>query len=230
MKRYSPYDIKTWAVEDNPSEKIHLVDKKALSNSELLSIALSINSNYPGQERARKILASANNNLDTLAKMSMHDLMMIPEVGKKRAAVIQAIFELGKRRNSTHIADKIQIKSSETIFNIFSPILSDLKHEEFWLLVLNRGNRATERYKISQGGLSETVIDTRIIMKKALDKLACAIIVCHNHPSGNKEPSEADINITRKLKKAAETLEIKLLDHVIIADKAYFSFADQGII
>ena len=127
-------------------------------------------------------------------------------------------------------SDKIPVKSSETVYKLFYPLMGDLEHEEFWLLMLNRANRILGRFKVSQGGLSGTVIDTRIIMKKALDNLASSIIVCHNHPSGNKQPSDADLKITGKLKKAAEMLEIKLLDHVIIADKSYFSFADEGLI
>jgi len=138
--------------------------------------------------------------------------------------------ELGRRRSGTQQVEKTSIKSSETVFNLFHPLLSDLEHEEFWLLMLNRANRVIGRFKVSQGGLSGTVIDTRIILKKALDNLASSIIVCHNHPSGNLQPSDADVKITEKLKKAAEILEIKLLDHIIIANKSYFSFADEGLI
>jgi len=141
-----------------------------------------------------------------------------------------AAMELGRRRSGTPHLEKISIKSSESVFNLFHPLLGDLEHEEFWLLMLNRANRVIGRFKVSQGGLSGTVIDTRIILKKALDNLASSIIVCHNHPSGNNQPSDADVKITEKLKKAAGILEIKLLDHVIIADKAYFSFADEGLI
>jgi DNA repair protein RadC len=141
-----------------------------------------------------------------------------------------AAMELGRRRSGTHHMEKVTIKSSESVFSLFHPLLGDLEHEEFWLLMLNRANRVIGRFKVSQGGLSGTVIDTRIILKKALDNLASSIIVCHNHPSGNNQPSDADVKITEKLKKAAGILEIKLLDHIIIADKSYFSFADEGLI
>ena len=134
------------------------------------------------------------------------------------------------RRGVIHQPEKIPIKSSETVFRLFFPLLGELDHEEFWLLMLNRANRVLGRYKVSQGGLSGTVIDTRIILKKALDVLASSMVVCHNHPSGNNQPSDADVRITEKLKKAAGMLEIKLLDHVIIAGKSYFSFADEGLV
>ena len=151
-------------------------------------------------------------------------------MGPAKAITLLAALEIGRRRSGMHQVEKVPVKSSDTVFNLFHPLLGDLDHEEFWLLMLNRANRVLGKYKVSQGGLSGTVIDTRIILKKALNNLASSIIVCHNHPSGNIQPSDADVKITGKLKKAAEMLEIKLLDHVIIADKSYFSFADEGLI
>jgi DNA repair protein RadC len=175
-------------------------------------------------------LKGAGNSLHQLGRQGIEELVRIKGVGTAKAITLIAAMELGRRRASLHSAEKIPVKSSETVYQLFHPIIGDLEHEEFWLLMLNRANRVLGRYKVSQGGLSGTVIDTRIILKKALDNLASSIIVCHNHPSGNNQPSEADLKITEKLKKAAEMLEIKLLDHVIIADKSYFSFADEGLI
>jgi len=202
-----------------------------LSDSELLAILLgSGNRDMTVVELARQLLQNVNNNLHELGRQSVNDLMKTKGVGPAKAITILAAMELGRRRTGMHHIEKISVKSSRTVFDLFHPLLGDLEHEEFWLLMLNRANRVLGRYKVSQGGLAGTVIDTRIILKKALDNLATSIIVCHNHPSGNNQPSDADVKITEKLKKASEMLEIKLLDHVIIADKSYFSFADEGLI
>jgi DNA repair protein RadC len=231
MKRYNSHALTTWAVEDRPREKVLANGVQYLSDSELLAILLgSGTKNMTAVELARLILKGAGNSLHQLGRQGIEDLVRIKGVGTAKAITLIAAMELGRRRASMHSAERIPVKSSETVYRLFHPILGDLEHEEFWLLMLNRANRVLGRYKVSQGGLSGTVIDTRIILKKALDNLASSIIVCHNHPSGNNQPSEADLKITEKLKKAAEMLEIKLLDHVIIADKSYFSFADEGLI
>jgi len=197
----------------------------------LLAILLgSGTKNMDAVELARLILKGAGNTLQQLGRQGIGDLVRIKGVGPAKAITLLAAMELGRRRAGMQHPEKIPVKSSETVFNLFHPIMGDLEYEEFWLLMLNRANRVLGRFKVSQGGLSGTVIDTRIILKKALDNLASSIIVCHNHPSGNKQPSDADVKITEKLKKAAEMLEIKLLDHVIIADKSYFSFADEGLV
>ena len=231
MNQYKSNALKTWAVEERPREKVIANGVQYLSDSELLAILLgSGTKNKTAVELARQILQRTGNNLQKLGRLTIGDLVKVKGVGPAKAISILAAMELGRRRTVMHDTEKTPVKSSSTVFNLFHPLLGDLEHEEFWLLMLNRANRVLGRFKVSQGGLSGTVIDTRIILKKALDNLASSIIVCHNHPSGNNQPSDADVKITEKLKKAAEMLEIKLLDHIIIADKSYFSFADEGLI
>lgn len=231
MNAYKSHALKTWAVEERPREKVLANGIQFLTDSELLAILLSSGTkNMTAVELARLMLKKSGNSLHVLGRQTVGDLLKIKGVGPAKAISVLAAMELGRRRAGIHQIEKTPVKSSETVFNIFHPLLGDLEHEEFWLLMLNRANRVLGRFKVSQGGLSGTVIDTRIILKKALDNLASSIIVCHNHPSGNNQPSDADVKITEKLKKAAEMLEIKLLDHVIIADKSYFSFADEGLI
>jgi DNA repair protein RadC len=231
MSSYQTQALKSWAVEERPREKVMANGIQYLSNAELLAIIVGSGTrNITAVELARRILLKSGNNLHELARQSLGDLIKVKGVGPAKAISIMAAMELGRRRAGMQHVEKIAVKSSETVFNLFHPMLGDLEHEEFWLLMLNRSNKILGRFKVSQGGLSGTVIDTRIILKKALDNLASSIIVCHNHPSGNNQPSDADVKITEKLKKAAEMLEIKLLDHVIIADKSYFSFADEGLI
>ncbi len=231
MNEYKSHALKTWAVEDRPREKGLANGIQYLTDTELLAILLGSGTKYMTVvELARLMLKRAGNNLHDLGRQTVGDLVKIKGVGPAKAISVLAAMELGRRRNGTHQPEKTPVKSSETVYNLFQPILGDLEHEEFWLLMLNRANRVLSKFKVSQGGLSGTVIDTRIILKKALDNLASSIIVCHNHPSGNNKPSDADVKITEKLKKASEMLEIKMLDHVIIADKSYFSFADEGLI
>lgn len=231
MNDYNSGTLKSWAVEERPREKVMANGIQYLSDAELLAILMGSGTrNTTAVELARKILGGVDNNLHELGRQSISDLQKVKGVGPAKAITLMAAMELGRRRAGTHHVDKIPVKSSETVFKLFHPLMGDLEHEEFWLLMLNRANRVLGRFKVSQGGLSGTVIDTRIILKKALDNLSSSIIVCHNHPSGNMQPSDADVKITEKLKKAAEMLEIKLLDHIIIADKSYFSFADEGLI
>lgn len=231
MSDYPSKALKSWAVEERPREKVMANGIQYLSDSELLAIILGSGTrNLSAVELARKILGKSGNNLHELGRQSLSELLRVKGVGPAKAVSIMAAMELGRRRAGIQQVEKIPVKSSNTVFRLFHPLLGDLDHEEFWLLMLNRANKVLGRFKVSQGGLSGTVIDTRIILKRALDSLASSIIVCHNHPSGNIQPSDADVKITEKLKKAAEMLEIKLLDHVIIADKSYFSFADEGLI
>ena len=231
MNKYNSQALTSWAVEDRPREKVMANGIQYLSNAELIAILLGSGTRHmTAVELARQILKEAGNSLQELGRKGIGELVRIKGVGPAKATSILAALELGRRRAGMQYSEKIPVKSSETVYRLFHPLMGDLEHEEFWLLMLNRANRILGRFKVSQGGLSGTVIDTRIILKKALDNLASSIIVCHNHPSGNKQPSDADVKITGKLKKAAEMLEIKLLDHVIIADKSYFSFADEGLI
>ncbi len=231
MTGYRSNAMKSWAVEERPREKVLANGVQFLTDSELLAILLGSGTHrMSAVELARVILKKADNSLHELGRQTIDELLKVKGVGPAKAIALLSAMELGRRRAGMHHTDKVPVKSSETVFQMFHPLLGDLEHEEFWLLMLNRANRVLGRFKVSQGGISGTVIDTRIILKKALDSLASSIIVCHNHPSGNKQPSEADVKITEKLKNAAEILEIKLLDHLIIAEKSYFSFADEGMI
>ncbi|MCK5169727.1 MAG: DNA repair protein RadC, partial [Bacteroidales bacterium] len=168
------------------------------------------------------------NNLNELGKLNIRDLTKMKGIGEAKAITIIAALELGRRRKTSEIIIKKKITQSKDIFELFQPIIGDLPHEEFWILLLNRSNRIIEKIKISQGGISGTVIDVKIILKHAVEKLASSIILCHNHPSGNKKPSSADDTITGKLKSGAELLDIQVLDHIIVADIEYFSYADEG--
>lgn len=223
--------ITDWAVEDRPREKLIRKGISSLSDAELLAILISSGTrNKSAVDLGRELLVMVNNNLNSLGKLSVSDLRKIHGIGPARAVAIAAAMELGRRRKLSEIPDIHQIKCSHDVAGIFQPLLSDLPHEEFWVLFLNRSNRVIDRMKLSQGGISGTVTDVRIIMKKAVEYLASGIIVCHNHPSGNLSPSESDSKITQKIKDAGNLLEIQLLDHIIISDKDYYSFADNGML
>ena len=224
-------NIKEWAVEDRPREKILYKGIFALSDAELVAILLgSGNNSQSAVDLARDVLKLADNNLNKLGKLGIEDLQKLKGIGQVKAINILAAMELGRRRKISENSDDQKIRSSNDVYAIFHPLLSDLKYEEFWLLYLNRSNRIISRSKISQGGLSGTITDVRLIMKKALELLASSIVICHNHPSGNKEPSEADRRITAKIKDASAYFDISLLDHLIVTDNGYYSFADNETI
>jgi DNA repair protein RadC len=230
MNNYQKNGIKSWAEDDRPREKLLLKGTSSLSDAELLAILIgSGTKNSTAVDLAKQILAKAGNSLNELAKQSNQDLQKTKGIGEARAITIVAALELGRRRKEADIDEKPLITSSNDARDIMHPILADLPHEEFWVLLLNRANRVIDKIRISQGGISGTVIDNRIILKRAIDKLASGMIVSHNHPSGNPKPSGADIEITRKLKESGKIMDISLLDHVIICDNSYFSFADEGL-
>jgi len=223
--------ITDWAVEDRPREKLIQKGTSSLSDAELLAILISSGTkDKSAVDLGRELLALANNNLNTLGKLSITDLKKLHGIGTARAVTIAAALELGRRRKLAESPDVIQIRSSKDVADIFQPILSDLTHEEFWILFLNRSNKVINQMKLSQGGVSGTVTDVRLVMKKAIEYLASGIIVCHNHPSGNLNPSESDSKITQKIKEAGNLMDIQLLDHLIISDKDYYSFADNGLL
>jgi len=231
MNKYKKLTIKEWALEDRPREKIMSHGIKSLSSAEILAVIIGSGTRKASAvELSKSILNSVNNNIEELARLDLTQLQKIPGIGPARALSILATFELSNRRNSHAAHPGKKIKGSKDVFGIFHPLLKDLAVEEFWILLVNRANMVLDKAKISQGGISGTVIDTRIILKKAVDKLSSALILCHNHPSGNLKPSEADIRITEKIKKSGELMDINLLDHLIIADNSYFSFADEGLI
>ena len=218
-------------MEDRPREKLMAKGITSLSNAELLAILIrSGGKEESAVELARRILMGAGNNLRELGKLSVNDLVKHKGMGPAKAIAIVAAVELGRRRGRAEIHDKIRITGSRDVYLLFQPVLCDLAHEEFWVLLLNRANRVIDYIRISQGGISGTVIDVRIILKNALDRLASAIILCHNHPSGNLKPSDADRKITSKIRDSCRTMDLQLLDHLIVTDNSYFSFADEGLI
>jgi DNA repair protein RadC len=222
--------IRSWAEEDRPREKLLLKGGTALSDAEL--IAILIGSGTPGESAvdvAKAILKTTGNNLNELGKLSVKDLMKFKGIGEAKAITIVAALELAKRRRTAEVKEKEKITGSKDVYEYFHH-LADLRSEEFWVMYLNRANKIISAQKISQGGITGTVADTRIIFKSALDHFACGVILCHNHPSGNLTPSEEDKSLTKKVKQAGQLLDISTLDHLIISDAGYFSFADEGLL
>jgi DNA repair protein RadC len=203
----------------------------SLSDAELMAILIgSGTKNETAVAIAQRILSSANNNLNELGKFSLKDFTKTKGIGQAKGVTIMAALELGRRRKISEAINRKQITSSNDVIELFQPLLADLPHEEFWVLLLNRANRIIERVRISEGGFTATIVDIRKIMRTALDHQAIGIILCHNHPSGNNHPSDDDQRITQKLKQAASTLDISLLDHVIITNQKCFSFADNNLL
>ncbi len=223
--------IKVWAEEDRPREKLMIKGRHALTDAELLAILLGSGSrNESAIGLAQKILAHANNDLSTLAKMSAIDLQKIKGIGEAKALNIMAALELGRRRKEISSLLKPQMNTSKDVFNELEGVYKDLQHEEFWVLFLNRANRIIAKKCLSRGGINGTVVDIRLLMKSAIDMLTSGIIISHNHPSGNLYPSEEDLAMTRKCKQACEYLDIRLLDHLIVADDKYYSFQENGVL
>jgi DNA repair protein RadC len=226
-----PLTIKGWAPEDRPREKLLLKGKSSLSDAELIAILLGTGtSTFSAVDLGKAILNSSNNNLHTLASQTLNDLTKVKGIGEAKAITIIAAMELGRRRKDLDVHEKPKIAGSRDVYELLKSDLLDIPHEEFWILLLNRANRVSKKIQISQGGVAGTVADPKIIFKLALENLASGIILAHNHPSGNLTASQADINLTHKLKEGAKLLEMQVLDHVIIAGQKYFSFADEGMI
>lgn len=222
--------IKEWAAEDRPREKAQNKGISALSDTELLAILIgSGNRKESAIQLAQRILSSTGYNLNALGKLSINDLTReFKGIGTAKAVTISAALELGKRRRQSDSPARPSIRSSREAWQLLYPDLCDLPHEELWILLTNRSGRVIDKLKISQGGVSETTADLRIILKAAIQALAAGIILCHNHPSGNLRPSQHDDTLTQRLQKAAQLLEISLLDHIILSDNAYYSYADEG--
>ena len=223
--------IKTWAEDDRPREKLMLKGKSALSDAELIAILIGSGSrNESAVDLSKRILNSIDNNLNKLGKLSIFDLQKFKGIGDAKAISIITALELGRRRRIEEAMELPQITSSSAIFNLMQPLIGELQHEEFWIVYLNNSNKVLHKEQLSKGGLTGTLVDVRLVFKKAIELFSTAIILCHNHPSGKLQPSQADKSITSKLKLAGETLDIKVLDHIIITENAYFSFADENII
>jgi len=187
------------------------------------------NKNETAVELSKKILASINNDLNQLGKLTIADLIKFNGIGEAKAISIIAALELGRRRKTADVDKRPKVNSSKDAYNSISPLLSDLQHEEFWVIYLNRNNEILKQENISKGGVSGTIADSKIIFKSAIESLASAMILCHNHPSGNLKPSNADIQLTKKLQEAGIMLDIPVLDHLIIGEKDYFSFSDEHL-
>lgn len=224
-------NIKSWAEEDRPREKLVLKGKNTLSDAELIAILIgSGNKTETAVELSKKILASVNNDLNQLAKLNLVDLMKFNGIGEAKAISIAAALELGRRRKESTEEKKIKIGSSKNAYEAINDVLSDLPHEEFWVLYLNRKNEIIKRENISKGGVTGTVADGKIIFKNAVNLLASSVILCHNHPSGNLSPSQADIQLTKKMKEIGVIMDTPVIDHIIVGNNNYFSFADENLL
>ena len=231
MDDYKKLNIKDWAEEDRPREKLIKNGARSLSDAELIAILIgSGNVEETAVELSRRILASVDNNLNDLGRKSIDALCSFKGIGEAKAITIVAALELGKRRKEADVFAKKVITASKDAFDYFHPLLGDLGHEEFWVMLLDRGNKIQDSFRISQGGISGTVIDVRIILKPAIEKQSSNVVLCHNHPSGTLQPSQADRQITTKIKDAAKLMDISVLDHIIIGQNKYFSFADEGLL
>lgn len=225
------FSIKSWSQEDQPREKLRDKGKGSLSNAELVAILIgSGNKNESAVDLSKRILAKVDHNLSALGKLSIKQLMEFKGIGEAKAISIAAALELGRRRRNEQIHQLDKIESSKTVFEMMQPILGELPHEEFWIIYLNNSNKVLKKLQLSKGGMTGTLVDVRLVMRRALDLGATALILSHNHPSGVLKPSAADQAITKKLIKAGALLDIKVLDHLIITEHNYYSFADEGIL
>lgn len=232
MKSYSErLGIKLWAEADRPREKLMLNGRRQLTDAELIAILIGSGSrDESAVELSRRILASCDNDLDALGRLSLNELCKFKGVGEAKAISIVAALELGRRRKDADSKEMQKISSSGDAFRLLLPMFADLNHEEFWILSLNQANFVIGKHLISKGGLAGTVADPKIIFKVALENNAASIILAHNHPSGNLKPSGNDLNITKKLVEAGKMLDLFILDHLIITNKKYYSFGDEGLI
>ncbi len=224
------FSIKNWSEDDRPREKLLQKGRTALSDAELIAILISSGSREESAvSLSQRILASAENNLNQLGKLTIKDLMQFKGIGEAKAITIAAALELGRRRRAGEALNRKKITSSQSVFELMQPIIGELPHEEFWIVYLNNSNKVLQTSQLSKGGITGTLVDVRLAFKNALQLGAVAIILAHNHPSGTLKPSQPDIKLTQKLKTAGESLDIKVLDHLIITEKAYFSFADESM-
>ncbi|HNX11556.1 MAG TPA: DNA repair protein RadC [Paludibacteraceae bacterium] len=221
--------IKNWAEDDRPREKLLNKGASVLSDAELLAIMIGSGSrNESAVQLCRKILKASHDNLNELARLSIDELCKFKGIGEAKAITISAALELGNRRKTNEVRERARITQSRDLFELFEPILLDLKHEEFWVALLNGANKVLDVKRLTQGGTRQTVVDIPMILKMSLEKSAPAIAVAHNHPSGQDNPSREDDAITQRIKKGCEAIDIRLLDHIIIAGGKYYSFADEG--
>lgn len=225
------FTIKNWAQDDRPREKLLQKGRSSLSDAELLAILIGSGSrNESAVDLCKKILAKSGHSLSELGKLSIKQLIEFKGIGEAKAVTIVAALELGRRRRTEDALEKKKISSSNSVFELMQPVIGELPHEEFWVVYLNNSNKVIDRFQLSKGGITGTLVDVRLALKKALELGATSIILSHNHPSGTLNPSSADKQLTQKLKTAGDSLDIKILDHVIVTEKSYFSFADEGLL
>lgn len=225
------FSIKNWSQDDQPREKLRDKGKAILSDAELVAILIgSGNREESAVALCKRILASVDNNLSELGKLSIKQLISFKGIGEAKAISIVAALELGRRRRGEEALEKLKITSSVSVFELMQPIIGELPHEEFWIVYVNNSNKVIQKNQLSKGGITGTLVDVRLALKIALEVGATGIILAHNHPSGTLKPSEADKQLTSKLSIAAKSLDIKVLDHLIITENAYFSFADESIL
>ena len=230
-EKSTSFSIKNWSQDDQPREKLRDKGKAVLSDAELVAILIgSGNRAESAVDLCKRILASVDYNLNALGKLSIKQLMQFKGIGEAKAITIAAALELGRRRRTEDALEAEKITSSRIVFEIMQPILGELPHEEFWILYLNNSNKIIQKHQLSKGGITGTLVDVRLVLKNALEVGAVSLILCHNHPSGTLKPSQADKDITKKLKSASLSLDIKVLDHIIITENAYFSFADEELL
>ncbi len=230
-EKSSSFSIKNWSQDDQPREKLRDKGKSVLSDAELVAILIGSGSREESAvDLCKRILASVDNNLNALGKLSIKQLMEFKGIGEAKAITITAAMELGRRRRLEDAVQLDKITSSRSVFDLMQPIIGELPHEEFWILYLNNSNKVIQKNQLSKGGITGTLVDVRLVLKSALEVGATSLILCHNHPSGTLKPSQADKDITQKLKTAAQSLDIKVLDHLIITEKTYFSFADENLL
>jgi len=223
--------IKNWSSDDKPREKLLLKTRGDLSNAELIAILIGSGSrNESAVSLAKRILATVNNDFNDLGKLSVKQLMQFKGIGEAKAVTIAAALEIGLRRRTDGVKKVVSITESGHVFELLHPKLADLAHEEFWVVYLNNANTVLTMGQLSKGGITGTLVDVRLVLKQALELGAVGLILAHNHPSGTLKPSVADKQITNKLKTASQALDIKVLDHLIITQKEYFSFADEHIL
>jgi DNA repair protein RadC len=224
--------IKYWAEDDRPREKMLLKGRLALSDAELLAILINTgNKNETALDLAKKILQLSGNDLNALSRLTINELKKVKGIGEAKAITLAAALELGRRKKDQCVQQKPIVKCSKDSYQALAPLLSDLNTEEFWILLLDRSNRIIQKQQISRGGISQTIVDVRIILKYAIDCLASGIVLGHNHPSGSLKPSEPDINLTKNIREAAKLIHVSLIDHIIVGhNNNYFSFTDEGTI
>ncbi|WP_298903652.1 DNA repair protein RadC [uncultured Psychroserpens sp.] len=230
-QKYGSFSIKNWSQDDQPREKLRDKGLPALSDAELIAILIgSGNREESAVDLCKRILSSVDYNLNALGKLTLKQLMAFKGIGEAKAISVVAALELGRRRRGGEALLQNKITSSHSVFELMQPIIGELPHEEFWIIYLNNANKVIQKQQLSKGGITGTLVDVRLVMKTALESGAVGLILTHNHPSGNLKPSIADKNLTQKLKLAAQSLDIKVLDHLIITEKAYFSFADENLL